>query len=282
MIEVTLPVGEDVALKHYPLMDLVSMGRIGPASSDPYKYLESLSRAEVPFDIVALQIYNGAWMNIAWGVQVPAIDLFRFARILDRYSNLGKPLQIAEIAVGSADYGARLGSWWHRRADQATQADYLEGVFTLAYGNLNVQGINWWGLDDDYRFVEAGGLFDERHLPKLAAGRLAELLERWRSSGHMTTGEDGWVTVDGAAGDYRVTALVGMETVSAEAHIDQEHTTTLVLRGQPNVGPASAAEEEHDSQRLLPRAREDVLLQASSGGSGATRGDAPPDGRRVR
>ena len=165
MVEVTLPLGEDVALKHYPLIEFVSRGRIGAASSDPYKYLESLSRAGVPHDIIALQIYNGAWMNIAWGLQVPAIDLFRYARLLDRYGRLGKPLQIAEIAVSSVHFGGESESWWHAKADQATQADYLEGVFTLAYGNPQVQGINWWGLDDTYKFVEGGGLFDESRRP---------------------------------------------------------------------------------------------------------------------
>jgi GH35 family endo-1,4-beta-xylanase len=241
MVDVALPLGEDVALKYYPLIGLASMGRIGVASSDPYKYLERLSQAGVPYDILALQIFNGAWVNVAWGVQVPAIDLFRYARVLDRYSSLGKPIQIAEIAVGSADYGTASESWWHAKADQTTQADYLEGVFTIAYGNPHVQGINWWGLDDDYRFVEAGGLFDTSRRPKLAARRLAELLERWRGSGQMTTDEDGWTSFRVAAGDYHVTAQMGADPVSADVHIHQGQTTTWVAHAPGNVAPEPAS-----------------------------------------
>jgi hypothetical protein len=217
------------------------MGRIGPASVDAYTYLESLSRADVPYDILALQIYNGAWMNIAWGVQVPAIDLFRLARILDRYGKLGKPLQIAEVAVGSVDYGTASGSWWHAKADQATQADYLEGVFTIAYGTPRVQGINWWGLYDDYRFVEAGGLYDKSHQPKLAARRLVDLLARWRSSGQVTTGVDGWASFQGGAGDYEVTAQPGGGPVSAAARILQQQTTTVVVQAASKVAPRPAS-----------------------------------------
>ena len=241
MVDVALPLGEDVALKYYPLVELASMGRIGAASSDPYKHLERLSQAGVPYDVVALQIFNGAWVNVAWGVQVPAIDLFRYARVLDRYSTLGKPIQIAEIAVGSADYGTASESWWHAKADQATQADYLEGVFTIAYGNPHVQGINWWGLDDDYRFVEAGGLFDTARRPKLAARRLAELLERWRGRGQTTTNEDGWTVFQVTAGDYRVTAQVGSDPVSADILVRQGDTTTWVAHAPGNVAPASAS-----------------------------------------
>jgi endo-1,4-beta-xylanase len=241
MVDVALPLGEDVALKYYPLIGLVSMGRIGAASTDPYKHLERLSQAGVPYDILALQIFNGAWVNVAWGVQVPAIDLFRYARVLDRYSRLGKPIQIAEIAVGSADYGTASESWWHAKADQATQADYLEGVFTIAYGNPHVQGINWWGLDDDYRFVEGGGLFDASRHPKLAARRLAELLERWRGSGQMTTDNDGWTSFQVAAGDYHVTAQMGADPVSADVHISEEQTTAWVARAPGNIAPEPAS-----------------------------------------
>ena len=241
MVEVTLPLGEDVALKHYPLINLVSLGRIGAASTDPYAYLQSLSHAGVPYDVVALQVYNGAWMNIAWGVQVPAIDLFRYARLLDRYASLGKPLQVAEIAVGSTHYGTPSENWWHAKADQTTQADYLEGVFTIAFGNLQVQGINWWGLYDDYRFVEAGGLFDESRQPKLAARRLADLLDGWRGNRRLTTGDDGWASFDGTAGDYRVVARIEADTVEADAHISQQRTNTLIVRHSPSVAAGAAS-----------------------------------------
>jgi GH35 family endo-1,4-beta-xylanase len=240
MIEVTLPLAEDVALKHYPLMQLVSLGRIGPAAWDPYRYLQRLNAAAVPYDVLALQIYNGAWMHIAWGLQVPSIDLFRLARVLEHYEAFGKPLQIAEIAVGSVEYGSGAESWWHARADEHTQADYLEGVFTLAYGTPSVQGVNWWGLDDDYRFVEAGGIFDAHRHPKLAARRVAELLDRWRGSGQVTTDEDGEAWFQGATGDYEVRAHVGTDALVSNAQIVPEETATVMLAAPRDIAPRLA------------------------------------------
>jgi GH35 family endo-1,4-beta-xylanase len=231
IVDVALPLDEDVSLKYYPLIGLVSLGRIGSLSSDPYQYLERLADAGVVYDLVALQVFNGAWVNVAWGVQVPAIDLFRFARLLDRYSKLGKPLQIAEIAVGSSHHGGTFESWWHARANQETQADYLEGVFTIAYGNSGVQGINWWGLYDDYQFVQDGGLFDRSRRPKIAAQRLGKLLEQWRSSGEIVSDHDGWASLEGAAGDYQVSAQVGASHLSTKGHIAAGQAAALILRG---------------------------------------------------
>jgi GH35 family endo-1,4-beta-xylanase len=231
MVEVTLPLGEDVALKYYPMISIVSLGRIGARSAEAYEYVDRLNRAGVPYDILALQDYNGAWVDVAGGIQVPAIDLFRFASELDRYSKLGKPIQIAEIAVGSSDHGGRNASWWHARPDQQTQADYLEGAFTIAYGNLSVEGINWWGLDDNYRFVEEGGLLDRSLRPKAAATRIAKLLQGWRTNGELETGIEGSALFEGAPGDYRITAKFAEGRArSVDAHITQGATNSVVLR----------------------------------------------------
>jgi endo-1,4-beta-xylanase len=232
MIEVTMPLAEDVALKYYPLMSFVSCGRIGAGSSEAYQYVDRLNRSGVSYDILGLQDYNGAVVNVGpGGVQVPAIDLFRFASEIDRYSKLGKPLQIAEISVGSSVPLTGVSSWWHAKPDEQTQADYLEGAFTIAYGNLHVQGINWWGFDDGYDFVEHGGLFDSSRHPKTAAIRLTKLLEEWRTNRQMSSGDDGFVSFAGASGDYLVSARQdNKKPVLAHAHIFQGNASNLIIR----------------------------------------------------
>lgn len=242
-IEATLPLGEDVALSYYPFMPVVSMGRIGAASSDPYQFAARLIARGVPYDILALQFYNGAWINVAGGVQVPAIDLLRFAAEIERYAALGKPLQIAEIAVGSSHRASSIESWWHERADEQTQADYLEDVFTIAYAEPMVEGINWWGLSDQYRFVENGGLFDASGRAKPAAERLRNLLRNWRSEGEMATGRDGSISFDGTPGDYRIVAQSGVVTAAAQGHIRQGSTETVTLHmpWEPAMRPTTKA-----------------------------------------
>jgi GH35 family endo-1,4-beta-xylanase len=241
-IEVTLPLGEDVALSYYPFMPTVSLGRIGAASSDPYQFAARLIERGVPYDILALQFYNGAWVNVAGGVQVPAIDLLRLAVEIERYAALGKPLQIAEIAVGSSHRTSGIESWWHARADEQTQADYLEDVFTIAYAEPMVEGINWWGLSDQYRFVENGGLFDVSGRAKPAADRLHNLLRHWRSEGEMATGPDGSISFDGSPGEYRIVGRSGVVSAGTEGHIRQGYTETVTLRmpAEPMRGTTKA------------------------------------------
>jgi GH35 family endo-1,4-beta-xylanase len=229
MVDVALPMGEDVALKHYPLIGAVSLGRVGVDSAEGYRQIERLSKAGVAFDVIALQFFEGAWVNVAWGVQVPAIDLFRLACELDRFKRFGKPIQIGEIAVGSSHKTSTMASWWHSPADQLTQADYLEDVFTLAYGDLQVQGVNWWGFDDTYQFVVDGGLFDRKGRPKLAAQRLRRLLGDWRSEGVVTTGSDGVADFEGAGGFYEIGATVDNRLVRMKTHIVQGSVTNLVI-----------------------------------------------------
>ena len=102
-----------------------------------------------------------------------------------------------------------------------------------------MQGINWWGLDDSYRFVEDGGLFDEAGRPKMAARRLAALLESWRGDRQVSTDDEGWASFAGPAGDYRATARAGADTASAAFHIAEGVTTTIVMNA--TNAPALAA-----------------------------------------
>ena len=232
LVNLALPLGEDVALKNYPMMSLISSGRIGERSSDPYLFAKRLIRARVPFDQIGLQFYNGAWVDVFGGVQVPAIDLFRFASELDRYDRLGKPLQITELGVGSEPQHGIGDCYWHRIPDQKTQAEYLAGIFTIAYGHKSVQGINWWDLEDPDAFVKTGGLLDQNFRPKLAFRKLAALLSAWRSEGEVVTGDDGIARFEGAAGEYEITFSDHGRQFTTAAHVRPDETKSVVLRSE--------------------------------------------------
>jgi GH35 family endo-1,4-beta-xylanase len=226
MINLATPLGENVPLADYPLLRLLSRGLVGPFSIDPYKYLQELSQAHVPFDLVGLQFYYGG--NVRSGYDLPAIDLFRFASELDRYAHFGKPLHVTEISVGSSGFGAPR-SWWHATADQVTQADYLVGAFTIAYGNPHVQAINWWDLYDRASFIESGGLIDKSGHPKLSYDHLAMLLAGWRSSGELVTDDNGSAVFTGVPGDYQLSADSAGENVTGTAHIHLDGSDVVVM-----------------------------------------------------
>ena len=244
MINLALPLGEDLSLKYYPFITQLSDGRIGASAIDPYSYAVELERAGVPYDLLGLQIYNGAWVGVHGGVQVPAIDLFRFATLLERYAGLGKPIQITEIASPSAARGTVGESFWHAPANQQTQADYLAGVFTIAYGNPQVRGINWWDLYDEHAFVESGGLFDRENNPKPSYLRLKRVLADWRYEGDLITDARGVAHFDGPPGEYRFTIEDGSVLSSAGAHLGGDTATAITLH---EVSPGVVAERLESS-----------------------------------
>jgi len=244
IVNLSLPLGEDASIKHYPFIRQISSGRVDVSSIDTYQFAQHLIAANVPFDILGLQFYNGGFIDvIPGGIQMPYIDLFRFATELDRYSALGKPLQVTELAVGSVQHRGSGESWWHNAASESTQADYLAGVFTIAYGHPNVTGINWWNLYDEGSFVRGGGLIGASLRPKAAYRRLAELLEGWRSSATISTAADGFATFDGSPGDYEISAQMGSTKFTAHAHLGTDMINLVSFK--TNLGAGQIA---HRSQ----------------------------------
>jgi GH35 family endo-1,4-beta-xylanase len=230
LISVTLPLGEDAAFKSYPFMGLMSYGQIDARSVDTFQWVGDLKRARVPYDLLGLQFYNGAYVYvIPSGLQVEYIDMFRFACELDRFAGFGKPLLISEISVGTYPYKGRGNSWWHGSPSQTTQADFLADAFTIAYGREDVRGINWWGLFDKDSFAREGGLVDLEGRPKLAYIRLAELLRNWRSEAQKVTGQDGGVSFDVLPGEYRVKSRIGSSEFESLARVTERSTTHVLI-----------------------------------------------------
>ncbi len=250
MINLALPLGEDVSLKYYPLIGRLSGGRIDESAIDPYAFAERLIHAGIRYDLLGLQFYNGCFVDVRGGVQVPAIDLFRFASVLERYGRLGKPIHITEIAAPSAARDDPGESYWHARANPRIQADYLAGIFTIAYGSPNVSGINWWDFYDDHPFADSGGLFDRAGGPKPAYFRMRELLASWRFEGEVTTDVRGVASFKGPPGEYRFTAREGGGVVSALAHITPDESRLVALR--PSALPAAAQRAARSATAAAP------------------------------
>ena len=244
MINVAAPLGEDAAAQYNRRL-LGIRGVTGTGARDPYARLKYLSSAGVAYDLIGLEFCRGGSPERADSrVQPPAIDLFRFARELERWGNLGKPLQISALAAGSSGGGS---SWWHAPPDEGTQADYLTGAVTIAYANPRVQAISWAALFDRDALIAGGGLMDPAKRPKAAYDRLSALLNGWRSGGDVTTNGDGVASFQGAPGDYRLSARVDSDLIAGTAHIDQNASNVALisittLAPSPSPAPTPSAE----------------------------------------
>lgn len=145
-----------------------------PPQYSPYQYLKACLEAEIPFEIIGLQLYY------------PDQDMFEINRLLERFSQLGKPIHITELGVSSAteiDETAFLKEptgLWHKPWNEMIQADWIEQFYTICYSKSYIKAISWWDLIDG-QFWPHGGLLRRDLTPKPAFYRLQSLIKKWQN-----------------------------------------------------------------------------------------------------
>lgn len=141
-------------------------------------------------------------------------DLCQLSRALDNYARFGKQIQITEVTVPA---------FTTEEADEQSQADVLEKLYSLWFSYPNVSQIVYWNLVDGYAAFTTpgdmeggenyyrGGLLRFDMSEKPAYKRLRHLIkEVWTTNERLTTDKDGVVNFRGFYGEYEVT--VGKKT----------------------------------------------------------------------
>ena len=164
-----------------------------------YEFIGYLVQKEIPIDLIGLEFI---YANNNW-----KLDLVGTAKLLDLYADFNKPIYLHEFAVPSCpDY---TDFWWHRPWDKATQAEFLRGVWTIAFSKPLVQEVAWSYAVSDYdTYVMCGGLFDATGKPKPSYYAMKNLIKSWTTKGKGKTDANGQLTIRGFGGDYKVTASV--------------------------------------------------------------------------
>lgn len=145
----------------------------GPPMQSPYQYIKACLQAEIPFEIIGLQLYYRDQ------------DMFEIDRMLDRFTTFGKPIHITEMSTSSSTglhENSQLGEargLWHAPWSEIIQADWVESVYTLAYSKPNYEAVTWWDLSDQNTFWPFGGLLNAANQPKKAYYRLKALKQSW-------------------------------------------------------------------------------------------------------
>jgi GH35 family endo-1,4-beta-xylanase len=147
----------------------------GERAWSPYRYVKDCLAHGVTFEVLGLQLYY------------PQFDVFEIDRMLDKMGQFNKPMEITEIATSSAPgldpHSMRpktSAPGWHGPWSEATQADWLEAMYTLCYSKPLFQGVTWWDFSDHRgRFWPFGGILKEDQSPKQSYNRLIELQKRW-------------------------------------------------------------------------------------------------------
>jgi GH35 family endo-1,4-beta-xylanase len=166
------PFAEYVQLRKWKDLDAIYPQRT------PWEFMRDLVDAGVDFTITGQQMY------------FPYRDLQDTILLVERHEAFGRPIQLTEVGAssgpsrqsvldGSLDFPEE-PHIWHRPWDEELQADWLEGLYTLAYANPRIEAVNWYDLVDGEAFIRGGGLLRSKRGEKKAAfERLLRLKKEW-------------------------------------------------------------------------------------------------------
>lgn len=121
------------------------------------------------------------------------------------YSEFKLPLHVTEfIPVSNGDSikgNYKTGVW-----TEQTQAEFAEMVYTLCFGNPNLNSVNWWGFSDKNIWQKNGGLIDENLQPKEVYKTLDRLINHeWKTHlSNLIPDKKGNVSFRGFKGDYKI------------------------------------------------------------------------------
>lgn len=148
-------------------------------SVPPQLYAEMVLQAQIPIDGIGLRVQFGADAR-------PARDLLSLSAMLDRFSELEKPLLLSAVGTPSdpvpgAD--AALGSW-HGPATEALQAEWLTEVVSIAACKPYMHSVCWSELydHDASPSLPGAGLISRTGAAKPALQRLAEIKRATRAA----------------------------------------------------------------------------------------------------
>ena len=184
---------------------------------DPYYLMiENLLLKGCRIDAIGMQYHMFYRAEQYFDHTRQAYNLPHLFKALDNYARFKKPIQITEVTIPA--YTAD-------RADEESQADVIERLYSLWFSHPNVEQIVYWNLADGYAAFTTpgnmqegenyyrGGLLRFDMSEKPAYKRLKHLIrEVWTTDEVVTADDSGTAKFRGFYGEYEVT--VGGKTVT--------------------------------------------------------------------
>ena len=139
----------------------------------------------------------------------------RLLEILDRFAEIGPPLQVTEFDINTKDRGV--------------QADYTRDFLTTLFSHHKVEGILMWGFWAGRHWLPDAALFDRDWTPRPHAKVWKDLvLKTWWTNATGRTDARGRFTTRGFLGDYDVTAAARGKTRTVSVSLTKHGTTVAV------------------------------------------------------
>jgi len=144
----------------------------------PWQFTRDLIDAGVPITHLGQQMY------------FPERDLQDIIMLVERFEEFNLPVHLSEVGApgGPTEQSVKLDTVpipdgpyaWRRPWDEDTQADWIEGVYTLAYSKPWIEGAHWFDFVDPHFYIPSGGLVrSPEGGPKEGYLRLQALQRQW-------------------------------------------------------------------------------------------------------
>ena len=180
-----------------------------------YMQIERLLRKGCRIDKIGMQ-YHMFWeREAALPYLSVAYDLKRFLRVMDRYAEFGRPMQITEITIPAYTTQAE---------DEQLQAEILTRLYQLWFSHPKMEAIIYWNMVDGYAAYAPqgseegenyyhGGLLHYDFSKKPAYDALYDLIHRQWHTTVDGNAADGSYLFKGFYGDYELEATVDGKAV---------------------------------------------------------------------
>ncbi len=174
-----------------------------------YRLIRELLDLGARVDEIGMQMHfftEKTWQPVVTGQQFAPLDLFK---VLDRYSDFGRPLAITEITIPTLP---------NSPDGERDQASVTRNFYRLWFSHPQVNAITWWNFVDGTAAKGEdkmlAGLVHRNFSPKPAFEALDRLINHdWKTKVTATSAASGTVEFRGFLGEYTVTAQAGDKTV---------------------------------------------------------------------
>lgn len=194
-----------------------------------YAYTEAAMLKGTRIDAIGLQYHMFINREDEYRDSRRRYDPKHLYKIMDLYSNFGKPLQVTEITIPA---------YSNDPEDEAIQAEILEILYSIWFSHPNMEQIIYWNFVDGYAHlwdpdpekIKAsqgdmtigenyyyGGLIRFDMTPKPAYYAIKNLIEKkWHTKKDVVTDKDGKASFKGFFGKYDVEITVGDKVITKE------------------------------------------------------------------
>lgn len=206
-----------------------------------YPYFMQVERALLKgarIDTIGFQYHVWCDVNNEADVVKKQFNPVNMYRVFDTFATLGRPFQITEVTFPCHDP-------FSREAENI-QAEVLKNLYTIWFGEANIEAVIYWNLVDGYAFNAepgdfscgenklAGGLMHFDITPKPALKVLRDLFtKQWRTNETLTVGESGCAAFKGFYGEYDAEVTANGRTTHHAIHLsktpDAKPTFTLTV-----------------------------------------------------